>query len=457
MATSEKADSEVQPSRKVSAGKFVLVCVVAVLLLFMVVFAIGSFVSARQLQSELDQIKAAGEPLTVADLDAFYAYPPKDRDTTQLWLGAFAVLDSPGYQGDAKLLPIVGEGVAIPAPGELWPHLDAAEALLAKYREPLEKMHEAAELGGQARFPVKFSDGIATLLPHVQQIRVGSRLLRLEAEIHARHGDPRAAARPVRAIFAAARSLEKEPIIVSQLVRIALNGVACEQIERLMPAGDFSDEELLQFDRELAAIDDEAAYRRSLLGERAIGILTFENLAVVGALGQQAPSGLRIRLLGKADEAAYLQLMGKFVAASQSKTLPLREAMLQTQDEVTGLLNSSQARWRYPLTKLLMPTLQASTQAVCRAQALQSATRTAIAIERYRRIHGQPPDALDQLTPDFLGNSPLDPFDGAPLRYRADATGYKVYSIGADGIDQGGDAGGAGQMLDVVFKVEYKK
>ena len=451
MTTTEEPIPGVKPRSHLGTGTIVLL---TVLLFLAAAFIVGLYVSARQLQFELDKIRAAGEPLTVADLDALYAYPPKDRDTTQLWLDAFAVLDSPGFASDAKPLPIVGEVDGPALPGEPWPQLDAAEAFLAQYREPLEKMHQAAELGGQARFPVKFSDGIATLLPHAQSIRGGGRLLRLEAEVRARRGDHRAAARSVRTIFAAARTLEREPIIVSQLVRQALNGVACYQIERLLPTGQFSDEELLQFDRELAAIDDEAAYRRSLLGERAIGILTFENPA---ALGQEAPSGLQRRLIGRGDEAAYLQLMGKFVAASQSKTLPLRQAIWQTGDEISALLNSSSVRWRYPLTKLMMPSLQASTDAICRAQALQAATRTAIAIERYRRIHGQPPGALDQLVPDFLATSPIDPFDGAPLRYKIDAAGYRIYSIGPDGIDQGGDATAAEQMLDVVFKVEFEK
>ena len=228
MATSEKADANPQPRRKVSAGKFTLVCVLVVLLLFMAVFAIGSFISARQLRAELDKIRAAGEPVTAADLDAFYAYPPKDRDTTELWLDAFAVLDSPGFASDAKPLPIVGEVDGPGLPGEPWPQLDAAEAFLAKYRAPLEKMHRAAELGGEARFPVKFSlAGAAGLLPRIQQTRGAARLLTLEAEVHARRGEAHAAARSVRAILALARSLDREPLFVSQLVRIAINGIAC--------------------------------------------------------------------------------------------------------------------------------------------------------------------------------------------------------------------------------------
>jgi hypothetical protein len=38
----------------------------------------------------------------------------------------------------------------------------------------------------------------------------------------------------------------------------------------------------------------------------------------------------------------------------------------------------------------------------------------------------------------FLPAVPLDPFDGAPLRYKPLVKGYVVYSIGPDGHDDGG-------------------
>src|SRR5690242_11280605 len=107
--TTEHYDPSVQPSRKISTGKLALGCLLVVLLLFIAVLAIGSFISDRQLQAELDKIRAAGEPMTMADLEAFYARPPKDRDATQLWLDVFAVIDSPRYQSDARALPILGE------------------------------------------------------------------------------------------------------------------------------------------------------------------------------------------------------------------------------------------------------------------------------------------------------------------------------------------------------------
>ena len=39
---------------------------------------------------------------------------------------------------------------------------------------------------------------------------------------------------------------------------------------------------------------------------------------------------------------------------------------------------------------------------------------------------------------------PLDPYDGQPLRYRRLADGIAVYSIGKNGVDDGGDTTNAG-------------
>lgn len=451
MAIVEQQETSPPKRRRIGPGAMVVVGVLATAAVFAAIFAIGSMISARRVGAEIAKIRAAGEPVTTEDLDAFYARPPKERDATELWLSALAALDSPVYQGDAKNLPGVGEGGAIPRPGEPWPELDAAETFLAKYREPLEQMHQASDLGGAARYPTKFSDGIGMLLPQVQQLRGAVRLLELEAEVRARRNDPHAAAEALRAILAAARSLEYEPLAVSQLVRIALDRVACGEIERLMPAIRFSEDDLAAFDLDLQALDYEAGFRRSLLAERAIGIWAFSSLS-----GPDVKGALRWSPFRNADEAAYLMLMEQFVAASRSAQLPLRDSISQADLDVATVLRSSSASWRYPVTKLLAPAFTPFAEAACRAQARQGTTRSGIAIERYRRIHGELPQSLDQLAPDFLAEPPTDPFDGAPLRYRVDATGCKVYSIGPDGLDQDGASGAEGQEpLDIVFEVKF--
>lgn len=66
-------------------------------------------------------------------------------------------------------------------------------------------------------------------------------------------------------------------------------------------------------------------------------------------------------------------------------------------------------------------------------------SRTAVAIERYRRAHGEDlPAALTDLVPTYLAEIPEDPLTGKPLLYRAAADAYIVYSVGPDGKDDGG-------------------
>jgi hypothetical protein len=63
---------------------------------------------------------------------------------------------------------------------------------------------------------------------------------------------------------------------------------------------------------------------------------------------------------------------------------------------------------------------------------------TALAVERFRNAQGRLPNDLRELTPQFLEAVPTDPFDGAALRYRRLARGYVIYSVDADGHDDGG-------------------
>ena len=40
--------------------------------------------------------------------------------------------------------------------------------------------------------------------------------------------------------------------------------------------------------------------------------------------------------------------------------------------------------------------------------------------------------------PEFMAEVPREPFDGEVLRYIKDNVGYTVYTIGCDGVDNGG-------------------
>ena len=74
-----------------------------------------------------------------------------------------------------------------------------------------------------------------------------------------------------------------------------------------------------------------------------------------------------------------------------------------------------------------------------RAQNAVTLAYTACALERFRLAHGQFPEKLDALVPQFAKSVPLDLMTGQPLKYRRTDDGlFVLYSVGIDRVDDGG-------------------
>lgn len=436
--------------RRIGPGLVVLLVFGVLLAALLLAAAWTWLASRRQLAAELERIRRSGEPISAEDLDAYYEVPPDGRDTTKIWLTAVAPLDTAKFQADGKGLPIVGEPTEnLPLPGEPWPPLDGAEQLLAKYERSLEGMHRAARLGGRARFPIDFTDGVRLLPPYLQQLRMGARLLALETIVNVHRGRPIDAVESVKAIFAVARSLELEPIMISQLVRMALGGNACERTGWLLSAGILDDDQLASLDAELAASDYQQSLRRALMGERVIGLQTF---ADPDGLKKQF-AHLRFTPFLDADQVLYLQVMAELIAAAEETgsarltAVAGSDALIKAQSGATG------AQMRYPMTFLLTPSLQPFAESVSRHEAVRDATRLAIAVERFRRKQGRLPDTLDELVPRFVSALLDDPFSGKSLQYHTSTTDYLVYSVGVNGVDDGGSDQPPERPADIVVRV----
>lgn len=65
-------------------------------------------------------------------------------------------------------------------------------------------------------------------------------------------------------------------------------------------------------------------------------------------------------------------------------------------------------------------------------------TVLAATLKLYKIRHGDYPDSLDDLTPDFLVSVPIDPYTNRPFRYERRGDGFVAYSLGPNAIDDGG-------------------
>jgi type II secretory pathway pseudopilin PulG len=114
----------------------------------------------------------------------------------------------------------------------------------------------------------------------------------------------------------------------------------------------------------------------------------------------------------------------------------------------------------YILSSLLLPALSKAVLRETESAAWLRLAVVALAIEKFKKSEGHFPENLEDLVPKFLPDLPVDPFDGATLRYRLIEKGYLIYSVGTDGRDDGGLGKSAEQKLsdktpfDITFTVE---
>jgi hypothetical protein len=87
-----------------------------------------------------------------------------------------------------------------------------------------------------------------------------------------------------------------------------------------------------------------------------------------------------------------------------------------------------------------------------RVQAFSNAAVLWCAVERYRLKYERLPDSLEALAPEFVKKMPVDPMLGESMRYRKkEGGGYLIYSIGLNGLDDGGQGSGRTDDLDWVW------
>ena len=95
--------------------------------------------------------------------------------------------------------------------------------------------------------------------------------------------------------------------------------------------------------------------------------------------------------------------------------------------------------FRTAFGKKYSPGTSAFTLRIAALQTALDQAQIACALERYRLAHGQFPDSLDALMPQYLDKLPHDIMNGQPLKYRRTDDGqFILYSVGWNEKDDGG-------------------
>ena len=407
---------------------------VIVLLVLAGAFVGYRLIMAGRVRAALQAIRDAGYPATLEELDAWYEWP-EGENAADLYQQAFASYVEPNDELQ-ELLPLVGTA-ELPPPGEPLPEemKAAISQHLTANKEILELLHEAATIEG-CRYAIDLTQ--APLVLHLGPMETCARLLALEALLEADEGQTELAARSVGSSLALACSLAEQPTLISLLVRIALDGMAIDDLEWALSKAPLTDAGLAALARAVERAENPEGLTRALVGERCLGSSMIQMFP--SAPGGPADTSPLCTLLVKAsglwdmEHTAYLRMMGESIAQS-GKPFPDRFAAFQP--EATGD-REDELPGRHFVASMLALVIDGAAEEDANHTGLMRAARAGLAVERYRLARGELPARLDDLVPEYLDAVPTDPIDGKQLRYKKLDKGYVVYSIGPDGTDDGG-------------------
>ncbi|MBM3476476.1 MAG: hypothetical protein FJX75_24655 [Armatimonadetes bacterium] len=322
--------------------------------------------------------------------------------------------------------------------------LDAAEAelIVLDAGAALEEFRLGLDKPCVMPGPVDFS----TTFPYLADFRSLTRLLMVEAMVHLNNGDAPAAFGSYMDAIKLGQGIARNGPLIHKLVSIACESIALKQIRRSAPmAGD-------------AKALGELIKRLESAEPKEVPLS--ETLAVEWDCTRRNIEAWKADPAKRAEIGQVLERPG----------LQMPEAML---DDALTQLKTCYAQmiavaktdyWRWttddlPVPKgnafveMILPTVAKTREKHVRHLANLRATLLAVALEIRFARDGAYPEKLSALSPEPLAALPVDPFSGNPFIYhRQGDLVYVLYSVGPNGVDDGGRPADAGQENgDILF------
>jgi hypothetical protein len=402
--------------------------------------AIAHLVLSAKIRNHLSSLGRAGRPVTLQELNQYHLRSTTQSEAASLYAKAFAPLsNSPAM----KTMSPVEE----PPPGTNSLPVDlktTLEEVVAENSAALQLLDRAVLIEG-CRFPIDYSAGWDTLLPHLRNFTACAKLLMARGLIESSRGEIDPAIQEVANILRCAASLNGEPDAVSIVTQRRLEFHAIELTQWLLNHHQLSDPQLMVLKTCFQPGDDKKRLKEALAGEfcMAVALYGYSPAGVMRVIDPHYtnPLGFAFNwrfmgLLGrlKTDELHYFDL-DREIEQTLSMDCPARLRQIR---HIEANVRQAAQRKRLLLPAMVIPGFVRAVERDAQGIARSRLVLCALEVERYRlRQH-----ALSVALPDSLSQAKkeisVDPFDGELLRYVKNANGYLVYSIGPDGHDDGG-------------------
>lgn len=393
-------------ARRWPAGRLALGGLASVLLAVSTLWIMGSALHTRvaALRAEAGSLALAAAPARV----------PEHEDAAPLYAAAFELLrdrpDEPA--GDDR--PSF-RYLDLDKPVD--PNDPGLKEFLARRAGGLELIRRGAR-----RPAARITSGPWEETQSISRLRTVAAFLALSARLEAARGQAGPALRDAAAVFAVARQAAENADLYAVPTAAAIEAVGLKALDDVLthitPKAD-----------DLAPLRDlEPGLYRPLLARA----LQTQKAWVLAVLASNAEKGWGGALFFLNDELADSENLFNRMLRELAKPYP---ECLRQWDEVErqlaiptpgALVRGESASY----LRMVVP--------VARADASRRLVEFGAAVAAYRAGEGKYPARAEDVVPKYLAQIPPDPFTGEPLKLVARPGGVVVYSVGPDGVDNGG-------------------
>ena len=293
-----------------------------------------------------------------------------------------------------------------------------------------------------AIIPGDYSNPASMPIPNFVEMRALAQTLAQRAQCDFLLGKPDDALHELTLIHDVCRILEKPPsghpeTLVEAMINVAITGLYAAMIGEGLERHVWQEPQLIALQKQLKETDlcpfvYEALREGPAHIGRVVETTTPPNWGLSRPFRWSVPRGWLFQMMVVAVKFECKALAG---FNPEDDTLSPQK-IDETMHDIKKSLN--QRSPFYFLARIAMPNVDKAWQTTAYTQTLVNEGQVACALERYHLAHGEYPETLNALVPQFIGNIPQDVI-GQPFHYRRTPDGkFLLYSIGWNETDDGG-------------------
>jgi hypothetical protein len=401
---------------------------------------------ANSLPQEIILARKAGMPLEPNDLRPKVPIP-RDENAAVLYKIHFPPVErifneTKGLSNACRNL-IKGQ----PAMNET----QAVAKALTDAREPLAEI-VAASKRPECDFEYRYEQGFSILFPEFSTSRNVAMLLCAEAHEMADQGHVSEAYDLIASTVKLGRDIGKTPTVIAMLIELAIESIAMDEFNDLIQRSSRSDVLLAKARHTLAGFGPLGNLRTAFGGEVVMGLVSLKEIKSVGDLRSMTdmepsdhhdsgPSLPEIVRLG--FQSRFLHSWRQVFEALPVDPADWQGASTALKKVDHGIQRDSSLS--NTLNRIFFPVFDQAADAIGHQQANRNLAITSIQLFQDHLRIGKFPSTL----PSY-GPTSLDPFDGKSLRYTSSGSGFTIYSIDRDRVDNGGRKRNKEQTGDLV-------